>query len=576
MQARVGEPARLVESPRSSSRRRGARSCAGPVTLPCTTRSPRALAAGATVVTPEQAARAPPDREHDRAQVAAGQAGVDRGAGAAVDGVGRRPDARRRRGRCVASAGRRCRPRPARGSGARRSTADAATGHRSRRWLRRPSRRGSTCTPTARAAKAGAPGAGGDDEPAAFARWAERYRATLRARRVDDVARGRRAARRRRGVDAAWRGRRFVLAGFLAPTPQQRRVGAALRACRRHRRRPADARRRPRGAASARRSPRRATSSSGALAWARERGRAIAARRASASSSRTSRSACADVRRAADDALGVPGGEAPRAQAVERLARRAARRRPAGRRRARPDRARVDRRCRSAVPPRCCARRTCPDDTRARATLAPRLERPWLERGHATACASATRSPRSHAPRRRARRTPVGDARGLGRAPARDPSRLGRRVARCARRRRLARERAALERRAPGQGGARRAPRRVRRARRRVARASGLAARRARSARSREVSRATPFQPESPPAPIQILGLLEAVGLPFDALWVAGMATTRGRAPPRPHPLLPVRWQRERGVPRATRRASSPMRARGRRRGCCGPRPRSS
>jgi exodeoxyribonuclease-5 len=60
------------------------------------------------------------------------------------------------------------------------------------------------------------------------------------------------------------------------------------------------------------------------------------------------------------------------------------------------------------------------------------------------------------------------------------------------------------------------------------------------------------FQPESAPAPIQILGGLEAAGLPLDALWVAGLAAERW-PPARPaNPLLPLVWQRERNVPRST------------------------
>ena len=66
-----------------------------------------------------------------------------------------------------------------------------------------------------------------------------------------------------------------------------------------------------------------------------------------------------------------------------------------------------------------------------------------------------------------------------------------------------------------------------------------------------EVLAAAPFQPESPEAPIQILGLYEAVGLAFDALWVAGMNDETLPRAPRPHPLLPVRWQRDHGVPRS-------------------------
>jgi probable DNA repair protein len=62
----------------------------------------------------------------------------------------------------------------------------------------------------------------------------------------------------------------------------------------------------------------------------------------------------------------------------------------------------------------------------------------------------------------------------------------------------------------------------------------------------------TLHQPEGGDASIQILGVLEAAGLSFDVLWVAGLSADRWPAAPRPNPLLPIAWQRERGVPRAT------------------------
>lgn len=62
----------------------------------------------------------------------------------------------------------------------------------------------------------------------------------------------------------------------------------------------------------------------------------------------------------------------------------------------------------------------------------------------------------------------------------------------------------------------------------------------------------TLFQPEGSGAPIQIMGVLEAGGLTFDALWVAGLAADRWPPAPAPNPLLPIAWQRERNVPRAT------------------------
>ncbi len=60
------------------------------------------------------------------------------------------------------------------------------------------------------------------------------------------------------------------------------------------------------------------------------------------------------------------------------------------------------------------------------------------------------------------------------------------------------------------------------------------------------------FQPESPAAPVQILGGLEAAGLPFDALWIAGLAAEAWPPAPRPNPLLPLEWQRERSAPHAS------------------------
>jgi probable DNA repair protein len=62
----------------------------------------------------------------------------------------------------------------------------------------------------------------------------------------------------------------------------------------------------------------------------------------------------------------------------------------------------------------------------------------------------------------------------------------------------------------------------------------------------------TIFQPEGSAAPIQILGVLEGTGLAFDALWVAGLAADRWPPAPAPNPLLPIAWQRERKLPRAS------------------------
>ncbi|MBF0427077.1 MAG: PD-(D/E)XK nuclease family protein, partial [Magnetococcales bacterium] len=61
------------------------------------------------------------------------------------------------------------------------------------------------------------------------------------------------------------------------------------------------------------------------------------------------------------------------------------------------------------------------------------------------------------------------------------------------------------------------------------------------------------YQPETPDAaPVQILGILEAAGEPFTALWLLGLAGDLWPAPPAPNPFLPLAWQRQRNVPRAT------------------------
>src|SRR5438105_14523711 len=68
----------------------------------------------------------------------------------------------------------------------------------------------------------------------------------------------------------------------------------------------------------------------------------------------------------------------------------------------------------------------------------------------------------------------------------------------------------------------------------------------------RDLSDDTLFQPESPAVPIQIVGLLEAAGLPFDRLWIAGLAADRWPPAPQPQPLLPLKWQRDHDVPRSS------------------------
>ncbi len=62
----------------------------------------------------------------------------------------------------------------------------------------------------------------------------------------------------------------------------------------------------------------------------------------------------------------------------------------------------------------------------------------------------------------------------------------------------------------------------------------------------------TVFQPEANAAPVQILGTLESLGLSFDALFVIGLAGETWPAAPRSNPFLPLALQRALRVPHAT------------------------
>lgn len=67
-----------------------------------------------------------------------------------------------------------------------------------------------------------------------------------------------------------------------------------------------------------------------------------------------------------------------------------------------------------------------------------------------------------------------------------------------------------------------------------------------------KMAKKTIFQPKTPDAPIQILGVLEAAGIPFDYLWLTGMDDLSWPPQPKPNPLLPKRLQRELQMPHAT------------------------
>jgi len=59
------------------------------------------------------------------------------------------------------------------------------------------------------------------------------------------------------------------------------------------------------------------------------------------------------------------------------------------------------------------------------------------------------------------------------------------------------------------------------------------------------------FQPKTADTPIQILGLYEAIGQQFDALWVMDLHDNNWPASPQPNPFIPLSLQRERSMPHA-------------------------
>jgi ATP-dependent helicase/nuclease subunit B len=68
----------------------------------------------------------------------------------------------------------------------------------------------------------------------------------------------------------------------------------------------------------------------------------------------------------------------------------------------------------------------------------------------------------------------------------------------------------------------------------------------------RSAASATLFAAESIDSPVQIIGLSEASGQTFDAIWVLGMTEDSWPLRGRPHPLLPPWLQREHAMPHAS------------------------
>lgn len=61
-----------------------------------------------------------------------------------------------------------------------------------------------------------------------------------------------------------------------------------------------------------------------------------------------------------------------------------------------------------------------------------------------------------------------------------------------------------------------------------------------------------PFQPENKGAPVQVLGVLEAAGQQFDALWVMGMQSEAWPPPAKHNPFIDLDEQRRRLMPHAS------------------------
>ncbi len=62
----------------------------------------------------------------------------------------------------------------------------------------------------------------------------------------------------------------------------------------------------------------------------------------------------------------------------------------------------------------------------------------------------------------------------------------------------------------------------------------------------------TPFLVQTSASPLQVLGVLEASGMHFDALWVVGLTDNTWPEPCQPNPLLPIGLQKQHNMPRAS------------------------
>jgi probable DNA repair protein len=70
--------------------------------------------------------------------------------------------------------------------------------------------------------------------------------------------------------------------------------------------------------------------------------------------------------------------------------------------------------------------------------------------------------------------------------------------------------------------------------------------------RLQRMAASTLFQPESEEAPVQVLGLYEAIGLEFDHLWVMGLHDGIWPPSPRPNPFIPLPLQWAHDLPHSS------------------------
>ena len=69
----------------------------------------------------------------------------------------------------------------------------------------------------------------------------------------------------------------------------------------------------------------------------------------------------------------------------------------------------------------------------------------------------------------------------------------------------------------------------------------------------------TLFQPESPEAPIQILGVIESQKQRFECLWVSGLTDDAWPRDARPNPFIPIALQKRAGIPQASAESSAAL-----------------